>query len=78
MLTQDHTFGLWMLAANLLQFQAEVEAGPLPGGPDNVVAIYLARQLLRVFSRRNRDHGVGVHVVNVLVRHKGMERRIYG
>ena len=50
------------------QLEAQLEAGPLPGRPDHLVAVDLARQPLGVLGGGDGDHRVGVHVIDVLVR----------
>ena len=54
-------------AADFLQLQAEVEAGPLPGRPDHFVAVDFLRQLGGILRRGDGDDRVGVRVVDVLV-----------
>ena len=65
-----------MFAADLLQFQPEVEARALPGCPDHCVAVDLAGQALGVFGCCQRDHRVGMGMVDLPGRYKGMQRGI--
>ena len=55
-------------ARDRLQLQPQLEARPLPGQPADLVAVDLAGQLLRARRSCDRDHRVGVDMVDVPVR----------
>jgi hypothetical protein len=59
-----------------LELQAEVEAGPLPREPANLAAEDLLREPLGVLRGGDRDHRVGVHVVDVRLRDERVQRRV--
>ena len=73
---QNDTLGVRVVAAECLQPQAELEAGPPPGQPADGVAEDLLRQRPGILCRRDRDDGVGVHVIDEAARHIGMQRRV--
>ena len=58
------------------ELEAEVEARPLPGQEAEFAAKHFFRQLLGVFARRDRDHRVGVDMVDMGVRHEAVQRRV--
>jgi hypothetical protein len=59
--------------------EPELEAGPPPRHPDDLLAEDLLGQLLAVRGGRDRDAGVGVQVVDVRgvdeAVHRGVDRR---
>ena len=63
-------------ARDRLELEAELEPRPLPGQPADRVAIDLARQLLGAGGGGNRDHRVGVDVVDMAVGQIGVQRRV--
>ncbi len=58
------------------ELEAEVEAGPLPGQEAKLAAEDFAGQRLGVLARGDRDHRVGVDVVDVGMGHETVQRRI--
>ena len=73
----EHDAGrLRVVAAEFLQPQAELEARPLPRQPADLAAEDLCRQLLAVLGGGDRDDRVGMHVVDMLPRHEGVQRRV--
>ena len=65
-----------ILLAEFLQPQAELEARPLPRQPADRVAEDFLGQLLGVLRCGDRDDRVGMHVVDMGVRHIGVQRRV--
>jgi hypothetical protein len=63
-------------AAQGAELEPEVETRPLPGEPADPAGPDLARQPLAVARRGDRDHRVGVHVIDVRVRYEGVQRRV--
>jgi hypothetical protein len=76
MAAEDHAARLWMGAADPGQRQPQLEARPLPRRPDDLVAVDRARQLGRVCRRRDRDHRIRMHVIDMACRHERMQRRV--
>ena len=58
------------------ELEAEVEARPLPGQEAEFAAEHLLRQRLGVFAGGDRDHRVGVHMVDMRMRHEAVQRRV--
>ena len=58
------------------ELEAEVEARPLPGQEAEFAAEHLLRQRLGVFAGGDRDHRVGVHMVDMGMRHEAVQRRV--
>ena len=58
------------------ELEAEVEARPLPGQEAEFAVERLPRQRLGVFARGDRDHRVGVHVVDMRMRHEAVQGRV--
>ena len=58
------------------ELEAEVEARALPGQEAELAAEDFSRQRLRVFARRDRDHRVGVDMVDMRMRNKAVQRRV--
>src|SRR5690606_439381 len=75
---QHNARGLGVLAAELFEPHTEFETRPLPRQPADLAAIDFRRQLAAVLRRRDGDYGIGMHVVHMLPRHEGMQRRING
>ena len=73
---QHDALGVRVLLGELRQPEAEFEAGALPGQPADLVAVDLLRQFLRILRGRDGDDRVGMHVVDMLVGHVGVQRRI--
>src|SRR5262245_49770051 len=75
-MTQQNPLRLRVLLNQLFDLQTNIETRPLPRRVDHLVAINFLRQLLLVDGSGNRDHGVGVQMVDVLEGHERMQRRI--
>ena len=58
------------------ELQAEVETRPLPRQKAELAAENLARQRLGVLAGRDRDHGVGVNVIDMQVGNERVQRRV--
>ena len=58
------------------ELEAEVEAGPLPGQEAELAAKDFPGQRLGVLAGGDRDHRVGVDVVDMGVRHEAVQRRV--
>ncbi|MCY1534212.1 hypothetical protein D9M68_695750 [compost metagenome] len=61
-----------VLQAEFFQPQAKLVTRALPGQPADIVAEGLCRQLAAVVGCGNRDDRVGMHVVDMLLRHIGV------
>ena len=76
---EDAADRLRVLLLDLGDVEAELEAGPAPRHPHDLLAEDLLGQLLPVGGRRDRDAGVGVQVVDVRgvdeAVHRGVDRR---
>ncbi len=75
-MAEQHPFRLRVLRDQGLHQEPDVEARPLPGQVDHLVAVDLAAQALLIHRRRHRDHRVRVKVVDVPLRDEGVERRV--
>jgi hypothetical protein len=78
MAAEHHTDHLGVLGRHGTDLQSKVESGPLPRQIADLVAIDLARQLFGIRGGGNRDHGIGVHMINMRIGHKPVQRRING
>src|SRR5580704_6079443 len=58
------------------QAHAQVEAGPLPRQPSEFAAEQFARESLTVARRRDRDHRIGMDMIDVRERQERMKRSI--
>ena len=58
------------------ELEAEIEAGPAPGQKADLAVERFLRQRFGFLARRDRNHRVGVHVIDMDMRHEGMQRRI--
>ena len=67
-----------VFSAEFLQPQAEFEAGALPGQPADLVAEDFLGQFAAVLRGGDGDDRIRVHMVDMLLRHEGMQRRIDG
>ena len=76
---EDAADRLRVLLLDLGDVEAELEAGPAPRHPDDLVAEDGRGELLAVGGGRDRDAGVGVQVVDVRgvdeAVHRGVDRR---
>ena len=77
-MAQNHTLRLRVLLDERLHPHADVEARPLPGDVEDVVAIDLPAEALLIHGSGHRDHRVGVKVIHVFMRHEGVERSVDG
>ena len=75
-LAHDRALCVRMLSADPLQLQPELEARPLPVGPDDVVAVDLARERRPILRRGERDDRHGMHVIDVRERDIRVQRRV--
>ena len=79
MAAEDAADGLRVGRLDRGDVEAELEAGPPPRHPDDLVAEDLLGQLLAVRGRGDRDAAVGVQVVDVRrvdeAVHRGVDRR---
>ena len=73
---EHHADIFGMIGRHLAELQAEIEAGTLPRQKADLVAVNLLRQLFGVGRGRDRDHRVGVDVIDVARGNKGVQRRI--
>ena len=73
---QHDALGARVLGGEARQHEAELEAGAAPGQPADLLAVDAPREGPAVARRRDGDHGVGVHVVDVPVGQVGVERRV--
>ena len=73
---QDDALCERVLPCKFLQLQAERKTGTDPRQPADVIAIDLCRQRFAVKARRDGDHGIRVHVINVRIAHQRMQGRI--
>ena len=75
---ENDALGGRVFKAEFFQPQAQFIARTLPGQPADLATEDLLRQLLRIGGSRNRDDRVGMHVIDMLLRHIGMQRRVDG
>ena len=73
---EDDALGVRILGGELGQVEPQLEARPAPGQPADLVAVDLARDRPAVLRRRDRDHCVGVHMVDVTIGKVGVESRV--
>src|SRR6266478_1772557 len=73
---EDHALRVRVLPGEGSDLEAEVEAGALPRQPADLAAEQLGGELPAAGRGGDPDHRVRVHVIDVLVRHKGVERRV--
>jgi hypothetical protein len=75
-LAHHGTFQVRVVAPELPELQTEFKSRAHPGRPENFVAVDFPRQLIRPPRRRDRDHGVGMRVVDMFAGDKGVQRRV--
>ena len=75
-LPHDEALGIRVLLLGLLHEQAELETGPHPRNPDDLVAVDLAGQLLGALRRGDADGGIRMRVIDMLERQEAVERRV--
>ena len=75
-LAEDRARRFGMRLAASLEREAELEARPHPRQPEDLVAVDLPRDLLASHARGERDHRDRVGVVDVPMRHEGVQRRV--
>ena len=73
---EHHADIFGMIGRHLAELQAEIEAGTLPRQKADLAAENLLRQLFGVGRGGDRDHRVGVDVIDVACGNKGVQRRI--
>ena len=79
MAAEDDAVAAGIVLDRLAQHQRQLEAGPLPGHPDDLAAVLLVELLepgLAVGARRQRDRPVGMQVIDVVERQERVERRV--
>ena len=72
MAAEHHALQLRIGLGHRAELEPEVEARPLPRQEAELAAIDLARQRFGLLARRDRDHRVGVNVVDMRVRNKSI------
>ena len=75
---QHHPDGVRIVLDEFLQPQSQLEARPPPRQPADAVAVDAAGDALAVGRRGHRDHRVRMDMIDVLVGHKGVQRRVDG
>ncbi len=78
MAAEHDAFQPRVVARHAAKLQPEIEARPLPRQKAELAAEYLPGQLLRVLGSRDGDDGVGVDVIDMLVRNEAVQRRVDG
>ena len=74
---EHHAVEMRVLARQMFELEAEIEAGPLPGQPARSRRRKSAASAPRRICRGgDGDHRVGMHVVDMRVGHEGMQRRV--
>ncbi len=77
--TEDDAVAARMFLDGAPQHERQLEAGTLPGHPDDraaVLLVELPQLFLAVRARRKRDRPVRMQVVDMVEREKGVQRRI--
>ena len=62
---EHHALQIRVGRRHLAELEAEIEAGTLPGQKADLVAVDLLRQLFGVLAGRDRDHRVGMDVIDM-------------
>src|ERR1700730_4528076 len=73
---EDHALRVRVLPREGSDLEAEVEAGAVPRQPADLAAEQLGSEIPAAGRGGDRDHGVRMHVIDVLVRHVGVQRRV--
>ena len=76
MAAEHDAFQLRIRLRHGAELEAEVEPGPLPGQEAEFAAERLLRQSLGVFAGGDRDDRVGVHMVDMGMRHEAVQGRV--
>ena len=73
---EDHPLRFRVLPREGSDLETEIEAGTLPRQPPDLAPEQLAGELPAAGRGGDRDHGVRVHVIDVLVRHVSVQGRV--
>ena len=75
---QHDTLGLRVGLDESFEIETELETRATPGQPADIVTENLLRQLFRILRSGNGDDCIGMHMVDMIVRHETVQRRIDG